>query len=179
VSLGIERVRHPGFVSMDFHIHSAKSFDSSVALQDRVRTYLGEGLEVMVSTDHDFVTDYAPIISGLGIGSEINSIIGDELTGGAPVPVNAVATGGVNAFPEGIGHWNGWPLSVIANNRQNGAPQSEFINPGTAIDRHRRKDSQTQDGATPDTPSAGQWVAAAQAGQAGTPGAGLLWMTRW
>ena len=174
VSLGIERVVDTsGFVSMDFHIHSAKSFDSSVAIADRVRTYLGEGLEVMVSTDHDFVTDYAPIISGLGIGSEINSIIGNELTGGAPVPVNAVATGGVNAFPEGIGHWNGWPLSVIANNRNNGAPQSEFINPGTAIDRLRGMDSLPLLGKRPDTATAVDWLVAAQAGQAGTPGAGL------
>lgn len=174
VSLGLDRVVDTsGFVSMDFHIHSAHSFDSSVALADRVRSYLGEGVDVMVSTDHDYATDYAPVIASLGVGAGINSIVGDELTGGAPVPVNPVATGGVNAFPEGIGHWNGWPLSVIANSRNNGAPESEFINPGTAIDRLRGMDSLPLLGATPDTATAGQWVAAAQAGQAGTPGAPL------
>jgi hypothetical protein len=172
VSLGIKRVVDTsGYVSMDFHVHSGKSFDSSLPLVDRVASYLAEGVEVMVSTDHDFISDYSPMISSLSAEDEINSIIGNELTGGIPVPADPTQDGTV--FPEGIGHWNAWPLTVIENNRRNGAPPDEFITPGTAIDRLRGMDSLVFTGTTPDTAGVGEWLAAIQAGQPGTPGAGL------
>jgi hypothetical protein len=157
---------------MDFHVHSGKSFDSSLPLVDRVVSYLAEGVEVMVSTEHDFMADYAPIISSLSVEDEINSMIGNELTGGIPVPADETQ-GGQQLFPEGIGHWNAWPLSVIPNNRRNGAPQDEFITPGTAIDRLRGMDSLVFTGKTPDTAGIEEWLAAIQAGQPGTPGEAL------
>jgi len=169
VSLDIGRVVDTsGYVSMDFHVHSGKSFDSSLPLVDRVASYLAEGVEVMVSTDHDFISDFSPMISSLSAEDEINSIIGNELTGGIPVPADPTQDGTV--FPEGIGHWNAWPLSVIPNNRRNGAPPDEFITPGTAIDRLRGMDSLVFLGTTPDTADVGEWLAAIQAGQAGTVG---------
>ena len=172
VSLAVERVVDTsGYVSMDFHVHSGKSFDSSLPLVDRVASYLAEGVEVMVSTDHDFISDYSPMISSLSAEDEINSIIGNELTGGIPVPADPTQDGTV--FPEGIGHWNAWPLTVIANNRRNGAPPDEFITPGTAIDRLRGMDSLVFLGTTPDTAGIGDWLPAIQAGQAGTVGAAL------
>ena len=169
LSLAIERVVNTsGYVSMDFHVHSGKSFDSSLPLVDRVASFLAEGVEVMVSTDHDFISDYAPMISSLSAEDEINSIIGDELTGGIPVPADPTQDGTV--FPEGIGHWNAWPLTVIQNNRRNGAPPDEFITPGTAIDRLRGMDSLVFFGKTPDTAGISDWLPAIQAGQAGTVG---------
>jgi len=169
VSLAIKRVVDTsGYVSMDFHVHSGKSFDSSLPLVDRVASFLAEGVEVMVSTDHDFISDYTTMISSLNAEDEINSIIGDELTGGIPVPADPTQDGTV--FPEGIGHWNAWPLTVIANNRRNGAPPDEFITPGTAIDRLRGMDSLVFLGKTPDTAGVGDWLPAIQAGQAGTVG---------
>jgi hypothetical protein len=122
----------------------------------------------MVSTDHDFITDYAPIIASLGAEDEIASIVGDELTGGIPVPADPTQDG--TAFPEGIGHWNAWPLSVIEGNRRNGAPADEFITPGTAIDRLRGMDSLALLGKTPDTALVADWLPAIQAGIPGTVG---------
>ena len=169
VSLSVKRVVDTrGYVSADFHIHSGKSFDSSLPLTDRVASFAAEGVEVMVSTDHDYITDYTPIIDNLELGAELNSIVGNELTGGIPVPADPTQDGTV--FPEGIGHWNAWPLSVIPNNRRNGAPPDEFITPGTAIDRLRGMDSLVLLGKTPDTAEIGDWLPAIQAGQAGTVG---------
>jgi hypothetical protein len=160
LALNIARVVDTsGFVSADFHIHSAKSFDSSVPMRDRVVSFLASGVEVMVSTDHDYISDYAPIIAGLGVQNQIKSIIGDELTGGNPVPADATQ-GGIAAFPEGIGHWNAWPLNPYPTNRRNGAPQDEFITPGTAIDRLRGMDSLAALGKTPDTASVVDWLTA-------------------
>jgi len=172
ISLAVERVVDTsGYISMDFHVHSGKSFDSSLPLVDRTASFLAEGVEVMVSTDHDYVSDFSPMIASLGAGAEINSIIGNELTGGIPVSADPTQDGTV--FPEGIGHWNAWPLAVIPNNRRNGAPPDEFITPGTAIDRLRGMDSLLFLGKTPDTAGIGDWLPAIQAGQAGTVGAAL------
>ncbi len=161
-----------GYVSMDGHVHSTKSFDASVPMTDRVVSYLASGVELMVSSDHDFTSDYRPIINQLGAGKEIASIVGEELSGAIPVPVSA-ATGNVNAFPEAIGHWIAWPLSVIPGARRNGAPSDEYLNPGTAMDRLRGFDSLPLLGTTPDAATLPQWLAAIQAGQPGTPGASL------
>jgi hypothetical protein len=169
VTLGIQReVDTSGFVSMDFHIHSTKSFDSSVPLTDRVVAFLAAGVDVMVSTEHDYVADYSPIIASLGAQGQVRSIVGNELTGGIPVPADPTQDG--TAFPEGIGHWNAWPLSTVSGNRRNGAPQDEFITPGTAIDRLRGMDSLALLGATPDTATVADWLPAIQAGQPGTVG---------
>ena len=166
VSLDIERVVDTtGFVSADFHVHSAKSFDSSVPMSDRLVSFMAEGVDVLVSTDHSHVTDYGPLISSLGVSDEIATIIGEELTGGSPVPADATQ-GGIQAFPEGIGHWNAWPLNVNSANRRNGAPQNEFITPGTAIDRLRGMDSLAAIGRTPDTATIGDWLAAIAMGEA-------------
>src|SRR2546430_2389784 len=42
-----------------------------------------DGVEVIVSTDHNVVSDYAPIIQDLGVGRYITSLTGDELTTGS------------------------------------------------------------------------------------------------
>jgi hypothetical protein len=172
-SFEVERVVDTsGFVSADFHIHSARSFDSSAPLEDRVVSYASKGVEVLVSTDHDNVTDYAAIIQGLGLGPVVTSIVGNELTGTIPVPPSAL-TGGLDAYPQGIGHWNAWPLELINGARRDGAPPDELIPPGIAVDRLRGMDSLKLLGVVPDTASIADWTVAAQAGIPGTPGAHL------
>ena len=158
-----------GFVSADFHVHSARSFDSSAPPVDRIIAYAAKGVDVVVSTDHDQVTDYSSVISDLGIGHVINSIVGNETTGTIPVPASAVP-GGVDAFPQGIGHWNAWPLEFIPGARRGGSPADELMPAGAAVDRLRGMDSLKLLGSTPDTATIPEWVAAAQAGQPGTPG---------
>lgn len=122
-----------GFISGDFHIHSARSLDSTAPLRDRVASFAAEGLEVMVSTDHDYHVDYAPIIAGLGIGSRINSIVGNEVTGSVPNPP---------VFPDSTGHINAWPLPVQANERRDGSIEEEFVAPNFIFKRLRDQGAQ-------------------------------------
>ena len=70
----------PGWYSADFHVHAAPSPDSSVPLPDRVIEFIADGVEMIVSTDHNVVTDYGPTIKKLGVGHYITSVIGDEMT---------------------------------------------------------------------------------------------------
>ena len=82
-----------GWLSGDFHVHAAASSDSQVPMQDRIYEFLSDGVEMIVSTDHNTVSDYAPIIAQLGLGKYIASAPGDEMTTG------------------GWGHFGAFPLT--------------------------------------------------------------------
>ncbi len=129
VKLALRRiVDTTGWIAGDFHIHSARSLDSSAPPRDRVAAFAGEGVEVMVSTDHDFHLDYAPVIDAMGLGGLVTSIVGNEMTGSVPNPP---------AFPDSIGHINAWPLPVQPTARRDGAIEDEFVAPNFVFKRLR------------------------------------------
>ncbi len=170
VDLTIERVvASDSLVSLDAHVHGVKSYDASQPLTSRALSLAAAGVEIMVGTDHDYVTDYAPVIRQLGLETRIRSIIGLESSGVLPVPPGPW-TGGLNAFPQAIGHWGSWPAVVIPGARRNGAIQDELLNPATVIDRLRGANSLPALGARPSTATLDQWLQAIQAGKPGTPG---------
>ena len=79
------------YISGDFHLHASPSLDSDLDLHDRVRSVVGEGVELLVATDHNFITDYAPYLSDLGLEAWANTMIGIELT--------TLESGHFNGFP--------------------------------------------------------------------------------
>lgn len=95
-----------GWVSADLHVHTVNSPDSPVPLIERVLSFAGENVEVLVTTDHDYITDLAPVVADLGLGAYIHTVIGEELT-----------------FMD-IGHFNGYPLRLDAGQRQGGPASS-------------------------------------------------------
>lgn len=84
-------VSSPGWVTADLHVHAINSPDSPVTNLDRVRTFLGEGVDVIVATDHDFVTDYRPIIREADAEGLLATVTGQEMT--------TFTWGHFNAFP--------------------------------------------------------------------------------
>ncbi|MFZ5440808.1 MAG: CehA/McbA family metallohydrolase [Myxococcota bacterium] len=81
-----------GWMSADLHVHAMGSPDSAVGNALRAMSFAAEGVDVLVSTDHDFVTDYAPVIEQLQLGAQMTSMIGCEVT------------------PFDFGHHNTFPL---------------------------------------------------------------------
>jgi hypothetical protein len=69
-----------GWLSGDFHVHAARSFDSVVPMAARVEQFAADGVELIVSTDHNTLSDYAPVIERLRAGRYITSAIGEEIT---------------------------------------------------------------------------------------------------
>lgn len=69
-----------GWISADLHVHAVGSPDSSVANAVRVASFAAEGVDVMVSTDHDSVTDFAPVVRELGLEGSMATLIGCEVT---------------------------------------------------------------------------------------------------
>ena len=98
-----EAIDRSGWRSADFHVHGINSPDAPVSLERRVLSFLAEGVDVMVSTDHDYITDYGPTIRALGAEDELKHIIGEELT----------------TFD--YGHYNGFPLEHKPDQRNGGA----------------------------------------------------------
>jgi hypothetical protein len=83
-----------GFISSDYHVHMLNSPDSRIALEERVLSFAGEGVDNIIATDHDALTDLAPVIRKLGLKRFVHSTVGEEIT----------------SFD--YGHFNGYPQAV-------------------------------------------------------------------
>lgn len=70
----------PGYLSADLHVHAASSFDSRVPMEARVHQFVADGVDFIVSTDHNIIADYAPVIRALGVQDLLASTTGDEIT---------------------------------------------------------------------------------------------------
>jgi hypothetical protein len=76
-------VSTPGWVSGDFHVHAAPSSDSRVPLRDRVYEFVSDGVDMIVATDHNVVTNYQPVIAELHAEKWLASATGDEISTGS------------------------------------------------------------------------------------------------
>jgi len=82
-----------GWITVDTHVHSTKSVDADESLEQRVLGAVGEGLDILLSTDHDVVIDYQPTVDRLGLTSKLVTERGSEIS-----PL--------------YGHFNAWPLAT-------------------------------------------------------------------
>jgi hypothetical protein len=100
------------WISGDFHVHSVKSVDSDMSLEDRVTSYAAEGVDFLASIDHNYVADYAPTIEALQLQDWVRSVVGVELTSLE------------------MGHFNGFPLKLDPGPVQHGSFRWFFRPPG-------------------------------------------------
>jgi hypothetical protein len=107
----------PGWISADLHVHAVGSDDSTLPMRTRIDTLLAQGLDVVVSTDHDQLVDYGPLIRSLGLEDRVASIVGVEITSSAREA----------AVPYTAGHLNAFPIPREPLAYRDGAPQGEGI----------------------------------------------------
>lgn len=69
-----------GWRGADFHQHMEPSVDSEMSVYTRMLENASQGLELAVSTDHEVVTDLQPVIDALGLGDEISTFAGLEVS---------------------------------------------------------------------------------------------------
>jgi hypothetical protein len=69
-----------GWMSADLHVHAVNSSDVTTSNETRVLSFAAEGVDVLCSTDHDFITDYAKVITALGASEVLASMMGEEVT---------------------------------------------------------------------------------------------------
>ena len=72
-----------GWISADFHVHASPSPDSRVPMHDRIYEFVADDVQMIVSTDHNVISDYDPFIRELDAGRFITSAVGDEMTTGS------------------------------------------------------------------------------------------------
>jgi len=96
-----------GWVSGDFHLHSAPSPDSDVSLEERVESLVAEGVELAVATDHNRITDFSASVHALGQEKRLGTARGVELT-----------SAGVQRW----GHFNAYPMPAPTSSPEEATP---------------------------------------------------------
>ncbi len=101
LSLAIPKqvVQTPNFIASDLHVHSGGSWDNTTSDALRVRSFVAEHGEVMVSSEHDKPVDFAPLIKAMGVATKITSIAAAEVTSLAQTERNRFTNGHFNFFP--------------------------------------------------------------------------------
>jgi hypothetical protein len=89
----------------DFHIHTDRSPDAGDSGDDKLRYALGDGLEIPVRTDHEFVAAFEPNLNRLGVDNWAFGVSALEFT----------------TFD--YGHFGVFPLQADPNRPNGGAPQ--------------------------------------------------------
>lgn len=69
-----------GVMCADFHIHSFYSADSSDPVEDKVKGAIADGLDIPVSSEHEWVLDFQPVIQRLGLTKWAFGMPSSELT---------------------------------------------------------------------------------------------------
>lgn len=69
-----------GYLCADFHIHSFMSPDSSDPIDYKVRGAVADGLDIPVSSEHDWVVDFQPVVEALGVERFAFGMPASELT---------------------------------------------------------------------------------------------------
>jgi hypothetical protein len=142
-----------GWMSADFHVHAVSSPDSIVDNTTRVTGFAADGFDVIVSTDHDFVTDFAPVISAAGLSPFISTVAGEEIStmdwghyNFFPIPVDAA-----DLITHGAVDWAGGraatlnPALLFAEGRKLGVKTIQFNHPRGFLGglTHLRADTDT------------------------------------
>ncbi len=106
-----------GYVAADLHLHSENSTDSRVPYERRLVEAVAEGLEYLVTSEHDFIADPAPWLARAGLGDRL------------------VVRAGVESSTMRLGHYNIWPLEPDPERAGMGAPSWYEDDLGAWLDR--------------------------------------------
>lgn len=126
----LAELKDGSFLSADFHVHGAKSFDTNLPDLDRVASFLAARIDVIAATDHDAVWDYAAAMTELQADERVKLLVGLETTGHALWNFNPEVT-----YPQVVGHYNFWPVLFDDALPRNGAAYDELAEPGTLFTR--------------------------------------------
>ncbi|HEX2574264.1 MAG TPA: CehA/McbA family metallohydrolase [Polyangia bacterium] len=76
----VHSVDTTGVMCADFHIHSYYSVDASDPVEMKVRGAIADGLDIPVSSEHEWIIDFQPIIQSLGLEDWAYGFPSEELT---------------------------------------------------------------------------------------------------
>ncbi|MFB0517974.1 MAG: CehA/McbA family metallohydrolase [Acidobacteriota bacterium] len=97
-----EVVKTPHFIAVDPHMHTHNS-DGYVTVAERIKSVVAEGIEVAVASDHNYISNYDPVLNKLGLNKYLAVIAGSEVTN------------------RGVIHYNTYPMKYRPEEEHNGA----------------------------------------------------------
>lgn len=104
-------VETPGWWTADTHMHAWPSTDGKISMSDRLTVSAATGVELHVSTEHDALADYEPLVGPLGLEGLVGTVPGVE--------VSSIGRGHTNLFPvepdptaPSGGAWRWW-LNIV------------------------------------------------------------------
>ena len=105
-------VETKGLISLDPHMHTQNS-DGTVRIPERIKSLVAEGVDAVVASDHNYISDYLPALKELGLEKYLAVNYGNEVTTG------------------GVIHYNTYPLQIRPEEENNGAisPLGEVASP--------------------------------------------------
>ena len=109
------------YLSADLHLHARGSIDSGLDYNRRLISLAGEGLEIAVATDHNYVSDFKPYVIANELTPWMNSVIGLELT----------------TFE--AGHFNAFPIEYDVESANRGSFQWQNQAPGLIFEELRQR----------------------------------------
>jgi hypothetical protein len=104
-----------GIASADLHVHAQASDDTSMPNTARLATFVAEGVDLIVSSDHDHLGEFGPALAALGLEGRIRVLQGVEATSSAPT----------RKAPWTLGHSNAWPIPYLPTAHRRGAPPTQ------------------------------------------------------
>lgn len=116
-----------GHIGGDFHMHQAGSIDSGLDYNRRVKSVAAEGVELVVSTEHNYISDLEPYVYRNNLQTWLKSIVGLELT----------------TFE--AGHFNAFPIQRTLDEMNRGSFAWQEIPPGQIFDELREMAPEGQD----------------------------------
>jgi len=96
-------VETPGLISLDPHMHTQNS-DGNVAIPERIKSIVAEGVDVVFATDHNYISDYYPTLKKIGLNGYLSVLTADEFT-----------------HIDDLIHMNTYPLQYNPQEENNGA----------------------------------------------------------
>ena len=116
-----------GYIGGDFHMHQAGSIDSGLDFDKRVISVAAEGVELVVATEHNYITDLEPYVYRNNLQTWVKAVVGLELT----------------TFE--AGHFNGFPVRRTLDSMNRGSFAWQDIPPDRIFQELRAMAPEGQD----------------------------------
>lgn len=87
------------WLSADLHVHSGASFDSTLPFSERLRSFVAQGAELLVASEHNRIVDYQDYPEKMALTDQVQVVTGTELTGLARSASAPFTIGHSNVFP--------------------------------------------------------------------------------
>jgi hypothetical protein len=113
LAMRVDRVIHlNNLISVDPHLHTLHS-DGAVTIPERIKSIVAEGVDVAISTDHNYLSDFPSALKELGLEEYTAAMVGEEVSS---------LDRSQNYLPE----FNRYPLAIGKNEPGNGALEIGF-----------------------------------------------------